>query len=139
MTGDVRVLIVDDLTCTREGLRALLATWPRLAALAEAASGEQALEEAATFQPDVALMDVRMPGMDGLEATRRIKARWPQVKVIVLSLYGEYADEALAAGADAFVSKGEPAGRLLAALERVTPPAARRPCTSPAKSSLSDG
>ncbi|MCX6030968.1 MAG: response regulator transcription factor [Chloroflexi bacterium] len=120
MTGNVRILIVDDLPRTRESLQALLATWPRLAALAEAASGEQALELAATFQPDVALMDVRMPGMDGLEATRRIKARWPEIKVIVLSLYGEYADEALAAGADAFVSKGEPAESLLAALARVS-------------------
>jgi DNA-binding NarL/FixJ family response regulator len=117
MTGNVRVLIVDDLPRTREGLRALLATWPRMAALAEAASGEQALELIDAFQPDVALLDVRMPGMDGLEATRRIKARWPQVKVIVLSLYGEYADEALAAGADAFVGKDEPAESLLVALD----------------------
>jgi len=121
MTGNVRVLIVDDLPRTRESLRALLATWPHLTALAEAASGQQALELAATFQPDVALMDVRMSGMDGLETTRRFKARWPEIKVIVLSLYGEYADEALAAGADAFVSKGEPAENLLAALARVSP------------------
>ena len=120
MVGTVRVLIVDDLPRTRESMRALLATWPPLAALAEAASGEQALELASSFQPDVALMDVRMPGMDGLEATRRIKARWPETKVIVLSLYSEYADEALAAGADAFVCKCEPAENLLAALASVT-------------------
>jgi DNA-binding NarL/FixJ family response regulator len=120
MIGTVRVLIVEDLPRTRESMRALLATWPPLAALAEAASGEQALELAGSFQPDVALMDVRMPGIGGLEATRRIKARWPEIKVIVLSLYSEYADEALAAGADAFVSKGEPAENLLAALARVS-------------------
>jgi DNA-binding NarL/FixJ family response regulator len=54
--------------------------------------------------------------MDGLQATRIIKARWPRVKVVVLTLYGEYEAEALAAGADAFIGKGEPPGRLLAAL-----------------------
>jgi two-component system NarL family response regulator len=54
-----------------------------------------------------------MPEMDGLEATRLIKARWPQVKVIVLSMYADYMADALAAGADAFVSKGEPPERLL--------------------------
>jgi len=68
----------------------------------------------------VILMDARMPEMDGLQATRLIKTRWPQVKIIVLSMYAEYMDEALAAGADAFVSKGAPANKLLATLSAVT-------------------
>jgi DNA-binding NarL/FixJ family response regulator len=63
--------------------------------------------------PDVVLMDVRMPQVDGLQVTRLIKAGWPQIKVIVLTLYAEYAADALAAGADAFVCKGEPPENLL--------------------------
>jgi DNA-binding NarL/FixJ family response regulator len=65
------------------------------------------------LQPDVVLMDVRMPEMDGLNATRRIKARWPQVSVVVLSMYLECRDEATAAGADAFASKGDAPDALL--------------------------
>jgi DNA-binding NarL/FixJ family response regulator len=124
MTKQLRVLIVDDLPRPRQSLRALLATWPGLASVAEAPDAEQALELIDSACPDIVLMDVRMPGMDGLEATRRIKARRPQVKVIVLSLYPDYAGEATAAGADAFVCKCEPPERLFAALEGiVTPPA----------------
>jgi CheY-like chemotaxis protein len=119
MTEHFRVLIVDDLPRTRQSLCALLATWPRLASIQEAPSAEQALDLIEVACPDIVLMDVRMPGMDGLEATRRIKARWPRVKVIVLSLYAEYSQDATAAGADAFVCKCEPPGRLIAALEGV--------------------
>ena len=124
MTEHFRVLIVDDLPRTRQSLCALLATWPRLASIQEAPSAEQALDLIEAACPDIVLMDVRMPGMDGLEATRRIKARWPRVKVIVLSLYTEYAGEATSAGADAFVCKCEPPERLFVALEgAMTPPA----------------
>ena len=93
------VLIVDDLLRTRQSLRALLTTWPHLAPVQEAANAEQAFACIEATRPDVVLMDVRMPGVNGLEATRRIKAKWPEVKVIVLSLYGDYAGDALAAGA----------------------------------------
>jgi YesN/AraC family two-component response regulator len=72
----------------------------------EAEDGCEAVELVAEQRPDVVLMDVRMPGMDGLEATRRIKGRQPGVKVIVLSMYAEYLTEALAAGADIFLLKG---------------------------------
>ena len=118
---DARVLIVDDLLRTRQSLSALLATWPHLASVQEATNAEQALACIEAARPDVVLMDVRMPGMDGLEATRRIKSDWPEVKVIVLSLYGDYAGDALAAGADAFVCKCDPTERLLAELARLMP------------------
>jgi DNA-binding NarL/FixJ family response regulator len=116
MTQRVQILIVDDQPRARQSVRALLSTWPPAGDVREAADGQEAVRLVAKRQPDVLLMDVRMPQMDGLQATRIIKSRWPGVKVIVLTLYGEYEAEALAAGADAFIGKGEPPDRLLAAL-----------------------
>ena len=120
MTEHVQILIVDDQPRARKSLRALLSTWPVPQKVREAACGQEGVQRVEECQPDVVLMDVCMPDMDGLRATRLIKARWPQVKVIVLTLYGEYEAEAREAGADAFVAKGEPADRLLATLSAVT-------------------
>jgi DNA-binding NarL/FixJ family response regulator len=115
----MEVLIVDDQPRARQSLRALLATWPPVQGVREAMNGREALCLMESTQPDLVIMDVRMPEMDGLAATRLIKTRWPSVRVVVLSMYGEYVDEALAAGADAFVTKGEPPNQLLARLEAV--------------------
>ena len=120
MTSRVRVLVVDDQIRARQGLKALLATWPQLKEIREATNGKQALALVEECQPDLVLMDVRMPDMDGLEATRRIKASWPHVLVVVLSMYTEYAAEAIAAQADAFVCKGEPPDKLLETLTTLT-------------------
>ena len=126
MIEGVRVLVVDDQPRARQSLKALLATWPFIETIREAANGKEALALVEESPPDLALMDIRMPEMNGLEATRRIKAKWPQVKIIVLSVYIEHATEALAAGADAFVCKCEPPEALLRALEqamgRLPPP-----------------
>ena len=113
MPSRVRVLVVDDQLRARQGLKALLATWPQLQEIREATNGKQALAVVEEYQPDLVLMDVRMPEMDGLEATRRIKASWPHVLVVVLSMYPEYEPEATAAQANAFVCKGEPPEILL--------------------------
>ena len=120
MTSRVRVLVVDDQLRARQGLKALLATWPQLLQIKEAANGTQALAIVEECQPDLVLMDVRMPEMDGLEATRQIKSSWPHVLVVVLSMYTEYAAEAVAAQADAFVCKGEPPEKLLEKLTTLT-------------------
>jgi CheY-like chemotaxis protein len=85
----------------------------------EARSGVEAVQLTESFCPDLVLMDVRLPDLDGLDTTRLIKKRWPQVKIIVLSSYADYEADALAAGADAFVHKGEPPDRLLEALAAV--------------------
>ena len=111
-----QVLIVDDRTQTREGLKALLATAPAVQVVGEAADGREAMHLIEARQPDVVLMDASMPVMDGLEATRLIKAQWPQIKVIVLTIHTALRAEALTVGADVFLVKGCPAGELLAAI-----------------------
>lgn len=116
MERRVRILIADDLPGAREGLRALLATCPEVEVIGAAADGQAALSLVEVYHPDVVLMDVRMRGMDGIEATRRIKDRWPQVRVITLTIYGERRVDALAAGSDVFLMKGCPVDELLAAI-----------------------
>jgi len=101
-----RVLIADDRLSSRNGLKALLVTQLGIEIVGEAADGREAVQLIEQCRPDVVLMDVRMPVMDGLEATRIIKDRWSEVKVIVLTMYSSHQAEALAAGADAFVVKG---------------------------------
>lgn len=77
-------------------------------AIQQAANGREALAIVEETQPDVVLMDARMPLMNGIEATRLIKSRWPKIKVIVYSMYSSYEGQALAAGADRFLLKGSP-------------------------------
>jgi DNA-binding NarL/FixJ family response regulator len=112
MTKRIRILVADNQPRARQSMKALLAAWSEVEEVCEAASGHEAVRLVEAFQPDVALIDVRMPEMDGLEATRLIKAQWPQVKVILLSMYVEYETAAMAAGADAFVAKSDLAGKL---------------------------
>lgn len=116
----ILVLIVDDQPRARQSLRALLSTVPQVQEIREAANGQEAVRLAEEFQPDVVLMDVVMPMMDGLEATRLIKEANPRIKIIILSMYGDYQEKAKAAGADAFITKGEPPEKLLKTLETVT-------------------
>lgn len=106
MKKPVRVLIVDDQSSARLGLRALLAFFPEIEIAGEAADGTQAIQVALELQPDVILMDVQMPFMDGIEATRQIKLKQPQVKIIVLTIYRTSQIAAYAAGADGFLLKG---------------------------------
>ena len=111
-----RLVIADDSPHARHGQRALLATQPGIEVVGEAGDGKEALRLVEKSRPDGVLLDVRMPGMDGLEAARRIKDRWPEIKVIVLSMYAAYREEALATGADAFLVKGCPVEELLNAI-----------------------
>jgi DNA-binding NarL/FixJ family response regulator len=112
----IRLLIADDAPRSRHGLRALLATWPEVEVIGEAADGREAVRLLGECQPDVVLMDARMPVMDGLEATRLIKSKWPEIRVVVLTMYPAFRTQALAAGADAFLVKGCPAEELLKAI-----------------------
>jgi DNA-binding NarL/FixJ family response regulator len=123
MKQRVRVLIADDHPHSRRGLRVLLATSSEVEVIGEAANGQQTLCLVEECQPDVVLMDVRMPMLDGLEAARIIKSRWPEVRVVLLTMHAAYQADALAAGADGFLLKGCPTENLLAAILRP-----RRPC-----------
>jgi DNA-binding NarL/FixJ family response regulator len=103
----IRILLVDDQRLMREGLRTLLELEPDLRVAGEAGDGQAALEAYAALQPDVVLMDVRMPGMDGVEATRRLRAQWPGARVIILTTFDEDATvfEGLRAGAQGYLLK----------------------------------
>jgi NarL family two-component system response regulator LiaR len=107
MSEPITVLLVDDHAMVRQGVRAFLETQPDIAVVAEAASGEQAVRLAAEHAPDVALMDLIMPGMDGVEATRRLTARSPRTNVVVLTSYhdDEHVFPAIRAGALSYVLK----------------------------------
>jgi DNA-binding NarL/FixJ family response regulator len=120
-SGDIGVLVVDDQAMVREGFSALLDAQPGLHVVGEAGDGVAAVELAAATTPDVVLMDVRMPRMDGLEATRRILAAVPACRVVVLTTFDidDYVYEALRSGASGFVLKDAPAADLVRAVEVV--------------------
>jgi DNA-binding NarL/FixJ family response regulator len=112
----IRVLIADDRPLARAGLQVLLATRPDIEVVGIAGDGREAVMLVEQWGPDVVLMDVRMPELDGLEATRLIKARRPKTRVIVLTMHAAHRSEALAAGADYFLVKGCPSSRLFQAI-----------------------
>jgi DNA-binding NarL/FixJ family response regulator len=111
----IEVFLVDDHTVVRDGLRAVLEMHPQIHVVGDAASGAAALGQVAERQPDVVIMDIWMPEMDGFEVTRQILALNPQVKVIFLSMLGtpEHVQQALQAGASGYLLK-ESAGREVA-------------------------
>jgi DNA-binding NarL/FixJ family response regulator len=103
----IRVLLVDDHSILREGLRALLSYYPDIEVVGEAEDGEQAVACVQSLSPDVVLMDIAMPGMSGLEATRRIHQEYPHVNVLILTQYEDetYVLPLLQAGASGYVPK----------------------------------
>ena len=114
----IRVLIADDQALFREGLRTLLSTHPDVAVVAEAANGEEALALVERAAPDVVLMDLRMPVLDGIQATARLRDRWPAIPVLVLTTFDDDASlfGALRAGAAGYLLKDVSSETLLSAI-----------------------
>ena len=117
----IRVLVADDQSMVRAGFRMLLSQEQDIEVVAEASNGLEAVDKAARFRPTVALMDIRMPELDGLQATRRILAADGAARILILTTFDldEYVYEALRAGASGFVLKDDPPEQLLAAIRTV--------------------
>lgn len=117
--GPVRILIVDDHELVRRGLRSILVTRPEWEICGEAADGNNAIEKARDLKPDIVLLDITMPHMNGLDAARIIRRDVPRAKVIILSQYdeSEMRSRALEAGAQGYISKSDAARQLLIAIE----------------------
>ena len=120
MNSPISVLIVDDHEIVRRGIRAYLETQPDFNVIGEAASGEEAIQMALNLVPDVVLMDLILPGMDGVESTRRIKSLSPRTQIVVLTSYheDEHIFPALKAGATAYILKDIRMDRLAEALHK---------------------
>jgi DNA-binding NarL/FixJ family response regulator len=117
----IGVLVVDDQSMVRAGFRMLLGGEPDIDVVAEASNGREAVDKAARFKPNVVLMDIRMPELDGLHATREILAANPDARILILTTFDldEYIYEALRAGASGFVLKDDPPEQLVAAIRTV--------------------
>lgn len=117
----IRVLLADDQDLLRRGFKMIIDAQPDMEAVGEAANGAQAIAQAAALRPDVVLMDVRMPGTNGIEATRHIAAHLPEVKVLILTTFDvdEYAFSGLHAGASGFLLKNARTEELIAGIRTV--------------------
>ncbi|BAZ45797.1 two-component response regulator [Chondrocystis sp. NIES-4102] len=117
----IRILIVDDQSIVREGLSSLLQTQPDLEVVGEAANGQEAVERSLDLQPDVILMDIRMPIMDGLAAIRLLVKQAPAIKILVLTTFDdeEYITQAIANGAQGYLLKDTPSAELSQAIRLV--------------------
>lgn len=119
--ADIRVLVVDDHAILRDGIRSLLERQEDILVVGEATNGREAIERVQALSPDLVLMDVSMPEMDGLEATRQIKARFPQVRVLILTQHDdpEYVEPMLRAGAAGYVLKRSGGREVVTAIHQV--------------------
>ena len=117
----IRVLVVDDHTIVRDGICALLALAGDIEVIGEAANGSEALKIVKELEPDVVLMDITMPVMDGLEATRQIRRKFPRIRVLALTQYDdkEYVFPVIAAGASGFISKVAASSELTSGIRSV--------------------
>lgn len=122
MSEQIRLLLADDHAVVRSGLRLLLEAQPDLVIVGEAENGEEAIRRTAELEPDVVLMDIEMPGMNGIEAARRIKAQSPATSVLALTMYedDQYFFEMLRAGASGYVPKRAAPDELATAIRAVS-------------------
>lgn len=117
-----KLMIVEDNPRARRALKALMAQQAGIHVSAEASNGQEAINIIKKQSPDVVLMDMQMPVMDGLEATRIVKSKWPQIRIVILTIHAGCQPEALSAGADAFLVKGCPLDELMASFQNSLQP-----------------
>lgn len=122
MSSKIRILVADDHPVVRDGLVAMLGTQPDFVVVAEAANGEEAVHKAASYQPQVVLMDLEMPGLDGVDAVRQIRARYPEIRIVVFTAFDtdERILSALQAGAQGYLLKGAPRDEIFHAVRVVS-------------------
>jgi YesN/AraC family two-component response regulator len=120
MNKPAKIMVVEDSSRARSALAAFMSLQVGVQITAEASNGLEAISKIKNCPPDIVLMDMQMPVMDGLEATKIIKKRWPWVKIIALTMYQNYQSEALSAGADAFLLKGCSVAKLISTVQDLT-------------------
>jgi two-component system, NarL family, response regulator DevR len=121
MTTHLKIVLVEDHEVVRLGLKALLSRYPAFEVVAEAANATEALDRVTRYRPDIVVMDIRMPGKSGIEATREIKQKFPETKVLMLTSFAQddMLFDAIEAGASGYVLKQIGSGDLIRALEAV--------------------
>jgi len=121
MKDKIKIILADDHRIFRKGLKSLLSERENIEVLAEADNGDEALEAARKYKPEIVLMDIAMPKMDGIEATRQIRERFPDIEVVILSMHAKkaYIDQVLKAGAKGYVLKDSDEENLLSAINTV--------------------
>ena len=119
MGREIQILVVDDHQVVREGIRRLLGEEEDMELVGQGANSEEALLQAEMLSPDIVLMDIKMPGVDGIELTRQLKQKYPNCNVIMLTLYDEYLNQAMEAGARGYLLKDIRRDELAEAIRRV--------------------
>jgi len=121
MTNSIRILLIEDQTLMRQGLKTILDIEPGMTVVGEADDGEPGIQKALELRPDVILMDVQMPRLNGIEATKAICAAWPEAKVLILTTFArdEYVYQGVRAGAMGFLLKDAPVEDLIATIRRI--------------------
>ena len=122
LPSPIRVALVDDHSLVRDGIKALLAVMSPLEMVGEAENGAEAIEMVGRCQPDLLLVDISLPDMNGLELTRVLRSQYPSLKVLVLSMYDnyEYVSESVRSGASGYVLKNAPSREIIAAIEAIS-------------------
>ncbi|WP_150758296.1 response regulator [Pseudomonas fluorescens] len=121
LSTQIRLALVDDHTLVRDGIKALLSVIPTVAVVGEADNGEDAMVMIEHCNPDLLLVDINLPDMNGLELTRQIRNKYPTLKVLILSMYDskEYVSESLRSGASGYILKNAPSREIVAAIETI--------------------
>jgi DNA-binding NarL/FixJ family response regulator len=119
MIKKIRILVVDDSLSFRMGMRALLEIQPDMQMVGFAPNGHKAMDLIEELQPDLVLLDAQMPDVTGIEVTQKIKGRWPNMKVILMTMHPDYRVKSIEAGADAFLTKGLPPENVLSLIRGI--------------------